>query len=118
MMLPELEPYASLTVSVTERIDQDKEDRLKRRIEIVFIDLSRLVVNEITYFDTNYLRYGYQWLTADNQLLIRWDNAEHHNHIETFPHHRHVGSEENVQPSDPMTLEKVLVFIASQLNAD
>ncbi len=115
MTLPELEPYPALAIHVNEQIDPNREDRLKRRIEVVFVNHSRLVANEIIYFDTNYLRYGYQWLTNDNQLIIRWDNAEHHSHIDTFPYHQHVGSEENIQSSEPMTLEKVLAYIATHI---
>jgi hypothetical protein len=35
--------------------------------------------------------------------------------VATSPHHQHVGSEENVQPSEPMTLEKVLTIIAARI---
>lgn len=117
MTPPELASCSSFVDTVSERIDEDKEDRFKRRIEIKFTDHSRLIGNEITYFDTNYQRYGYQWLTANNELIIRWDNAEHYEHILTYPHHQHTGSNENVQPSEPMTLEKVLVHIATALRS-
>jgi hypothetical protein len=86
-----------------------------RKATIAFIDGSMLAIFEKLHRRNNHYRYGYQWLAADNQLIIRWDNALHYAHIPTFPHHQHVGSEENVQPSEPMTLEKVLTFIASQL---
>ena len=36
-------------------------------------------------------RYGYYWLTADDELEIGWDNAPHHVQLENFPHHKHIG---------------------------
>ncbi|NBB21213.1 hypothetical protein GVN20_17745 [Runella sp. CRIBMP] len=47
---------------------------------------------------------------------IRWNNTAHHPYIDTFPFHCHAGSETNVLPSEPMTIEKVLTYIASQLS--
>jgi hypothetical protein len=38
----------------------------------------------------NLTRYSYFWLTADNELRIGWDNGPHHEHLDTFPHHKHV----------------------------
>jgi hypothetical protein len=60
-------------------------------------------------------KYAYQWQQADSTLLIRWDNAPHHEQIATYPYHQYSGAEENVQPSAPMTLEAVLSFIQAQL---
>lgn len=31
---------------------------------------------------------------------------------ETFPHHKHVGSEDKIEESENMTLEMVLIFIS------
>lgn len=54
------------------------------------------------------LRYGYHLQTKSGSLVIRWDTAEHHKDIETFPYHVHTKNEKNVQPSERMTIEKVL----------
>ncbi|HBY98234.1 MAG TPA: hypothetical protein DEP84_30530, partial [Chloroflexi bacterium] len=56
-------------------------------------------------------RYSYSWLTASNELKIGWDNAPHHTHLETFPHHKHVTRQENLQPSFETSLEDVVAFI-------
>src|SRR5512136_1842156 len=41
--------------------------------------------------------YRYQWMNASqNQLIKRWDNAEHFPDLPHFPHHIHIGSEINV----------------------
>jgi Family of unknown function (DUF6516) len=39
------------------------------------------------------------------------DNAHHYKDIHTSPFHLHDGFEENVLPSEPMTLQKTLDFI-------
>ena len=56
-------------------------------------------------------RYSYYWLSSKNELIIGWDNAPHHTKLETFPHHRHVGSQKNLQPSQEVRLEDVIDFI-------
>ena len=64
------------------------------------------------------LTYRIQWQTADAQLKRRWDNAEHHRHIETFPHHVHVGVLEEVQPSEPMSIQRALEIIEGEIAGD
>lgn len=56
-------------------------------------------------------RYSYYWLSSKNELIIGWDNAPHHTKLESFPHHRHVGSQKNLQPSKETRLEDVVDFI-------
>ena len=56
-------------------------------------------------------RYSYYWLTATNELKIGWDNAPHHTHLETFPHHKHIGHQNNLQPSSETHLEEVITVI-------
>jgi len=76
---------------------------------------SQLIAQEYIFADTGRTKYSYHWMTESDQLLIRWDDSHHYIFTPTSPHHKHVGSEGNVQPSEPMTLEKVLAFIARQL---
>jgi len=51
------------------------------------------------------------WLTFDNKLKIGWDNAPHHIRLETFPHHKHLEYQNNLQPSFETCLEEVLKII-------
>jgi len=60
------------------------------------------------------LTYRLHWQTADGQLKYRWDNATHHREIATFPHHVHVQADGVVQPSEPMSIQKVLEWIENQ----
>lgn len=56
-------------------------------------------------------RYSYYWLTAGNALLIGWDNAPHHKKIATFPHHKHVGQQVDLQSSRETRLEDVMIVV-------
>jgi hypothetical protein len=51
-------------------------------------------------------------MEPDNQLRVRWDNAEHYPDLPGFPHHRHDGDEKHVLPGEPMNLFKVLDVIS------
>ena len=60
------------------------------------------------------LRYSYYWLTDTNTLKVGWDNAPHHNRLENFPHHKHVGSQKNRIPSQETSLEDVMAVILDE----
>ena len=53
------------------------------------------------------LKYRYQLLTADKQMLPRWDNAPHHKNISSFPYHRH-DARERAHPSVEMSPADVI----------
>ena len=59
-------------------------------------------------------RYSYYWLTSDDELKIGWDNAPHHQQLEGFPHHKHVGRQDNLQPSKETGLEAVMALILQE----
>ncbi len=61
-------------------------------------------------------RYSYYWLTAENELKMGWDNAPHHTRLQSYPHHKHVERQQNVQASSETRLEDVMqVVIAESL---
>jgi hypothetical protein len=62
----------------------------------------------------NVSKYSFHWQRSDGQLLKRWDNAAHHPEVETFPHHLHDGSENNIHPSSPITAEQFLEAITTE----
>lgn len=57
------------------------------------------------------VRYSYYWLSPDHALLIGWDNAPHHPEIASHPHHKHVHTPSDRQPSTERSLEDVLEYI-------
>lgn len=58
------------------------------------------------YRDEQVRNYAFHWQDADKTLRVRWDNAPHHSHIATYPHHKH--TPEGIFESWEMTLESVL----------
>ena len=82
------------------------------KIKARLIDGSVLYVRE--FVSSGDYNYSFQW-QKDGKLKIRWDNAPHHRELPTFPHHKHVGGERNVVPSNEITLEDVLTFIANHV---
>jgi len=52
------------------------------------------------------LKYRYTIVDNKNNVLIRWDNAPHHKHLLTYPHHKHVGN--NILPSKEVWIWDIL----------
>ena len=51
------------------------------------------------------------------KLIFRYDNTGHHKKLvlSTYPHHKHLGRDDNVVPSDPMDLTDVFQEIESMV---
>lgn len=105
--------FADLIDSQT--LEQETGRGLKsiERCVFVFKDTSRLVTYESR--KGSKFKFGYQWMTASNQTIYRWDNTPHFPDFETFPNHRHSGPDELPEPFPAVSLADVLAFIASQL---
>lgn len=58
-------------------------------------------------------KYSFHWQDGAGGLRMRWDNAPHHPEVPTHPHHVHAGSEFNVMPHDPVSVEEILSIIAA-----
>lgn len=56
-------------------------------------------------------RYSYYWLNAANDLKVGWDNAPHHTKLRSFPHHKHIDRQKDLQPSTETSLEEVMGII-------
>ena len=84
------------------------------KLRVILTDGSTLRISEQHYRDT-LEQYAYYWLDANNRLLIGWDNAPHHHHLSSFPHHKHVGSQDNRQPSKETSPEEILAAIRARL---
>ena len=85
------------------------------RLKVVLTDGSTLRINE-QYNLGKLEQYAYYWLDADEQLRIGWDNAPHHRRLPNFPHHRHVNSQDNLQPAAETTPAEILASIKTQLS--
>ncbi len=70
-----------------------------------------LQVDEVVTVD-----YRYQWMDSEQQQLQRrWDNTPDHPELENFPHHIHIGSEENVVPGQKLSMTALLKILEQEL---
>ena len=97
-------------------ITQRQDNRIiELRIRLTMIDKSILEITEIFIFDLNKRKYSFQWMEENYDLKIRWDNAPHHRYISTFPHHKHILKEDNVEESEEPTVEEILEIIRKEI---
>ncbi len=60
--------------------------------------------------------YRYQWMNnTQNYLRRRWDNTPHHPQLPKFPYHCHIKRENNVVPSEPLSMLDILAILESEL---
>ncbi len=84
------------------------------KAKLKFVNTSKLAISD-HQFEYDRRKYSYQWMGADNSLIIRWDNVKHYPNLENFPHHKHVGSTGNVFTSEEMDLKKILSLIKEEI---
>jgi len=96
--------------SIVERIVPIELDGETLRLILYLKDGTNLRITE-QWEGTRLRRYSYYWLTSTNKLKVGWDNAPHHTRLETFPHHKHIGQQRNLQPSEETCLEEVMEVI-------
>lgn len=98
MILTELRKFEKYIDSYTFTQYEQNGNNLRLKMIINFTDKSKVFIKEIV-INGNKRKYGYNWINKDNELICRWDNAPDWTEIVTFPHHKHVRSEQNVKPS-------------------
>jgi hypothetical protein len=87
-------------------LDVEKRDTYEGfiRAEIRSLNGSILQVREFVAVEAGIERdmYAYQYMTAENALIFRYDNTPHHQklNLPSFPDHKHAGGEENVMASN------------------
>lgn len=98
-----------------ERIVPVELDGEMLRIVLYLKDSSNLRITEL-WADKLLKKYSYYWLNTNNELKIGWDNAPHHTKIKSFPHHKHIGQQKDLQPSTENSLEDVMRVILQNIN--
>lgn len=95
------------------------EDRggiaLVLRGKLVFDDFSELYIREYILLSgkPEKIAYSYHYQDEKSTLIFRYDNAEHHPEVETYPHHKHVFGRSPVR-SDGAALNEVILEICSR----
>ena len=101
--------------SVVERIVSVELDGEMLRVVLYLKDSSNLRITEL-WADKILKKYSYYWLNTDNELKTGWDNAPHHTKIKSFPHHKHIGQQKDLQSSTENNLEDVMRVILQNIN--
>lgn len=85
----------------------------------IFEAKTKLINGSILYIREvnleNKSKYSYHWQTKLGKLIIRWDNSPLHRNIGTFPHHKHIGSQNNIKPSYETNLEQIVRVISDKI---
>jgi hypothetical protein len=64
------------------------------------------VENELKILKTGVaITYAYHYPDKTEKVIFRYDMAPHHKEIKTFPHHKHLGSEEVIESLAPSLAE-------------
>lgn len=63
------------------------------------------------------VRYSYYWLDHADRLQVGWDNSPHHEQLENFPHHKHLGEQGVRVPSFETSLEEVMLVIEQEMES-
>ena len=114
-MLSTLSSFTHI-INCFEILVQDiRSDLSKTKVKLILKAYSVLFLREII-IDGFLFDYSYHWQSAQGLLIIRWDNAAHYPYLETFPHHKYIGTENNVECSHERNLGDVLHYINNQLN--
>ena len=82
--------------------------------KIIFDNLSELHFREIVSFTfaelPDKIAYSYHYQDEEKVLIFRYDNAEHHPEIPSYPHHKHI-LKSNIETSQEISLAEVLFEI-------
>ena len=90
-------------------------DRGFLKISLVLLDSSQISIFEYVEIKNKPVveKYRYHWQNKNSQLIKRWDNAPHHQDIETFPHHLHDSG--GVKPHAQPTIKQVIDVISKEM---
>ncbi len=85
--------------------------------KIVFDNLSELHFREIVSFTfadlPDKIAYSYHYQDQEKGLIFRYDNAEHHPEIPSYPHHKHL-PKSNIAASQEITLAEAIFEICQE----
>lgn len=102
---------------IVRRRIRDRDGHLRVRCVLTngdLLEFSEYVL--LSEEDIQVADYSFQWQSRFS-LIRRWDNTRHHAQISTFPAHVHIGTDENVKESSPMSLDRVLEIIEGEISA-
>ena len=106
-------PYVISFEIAFEEIDA-RECYIKGKLQLtggLQLHIAEYVITGPTFDRT---KYRYHLQDADGRMIVRWDNAPHHQQVTTFPHHCHK-ADGSVEESPAMDIEAVLRAVVAYL---
>jgi hypothetical protein len=107
-----LQAYEDIIAAVEKLDVQERYDLIHVKAHLVLVDGTQLRVSEV-WINEELEKYSYYWLEEDNDVILGWDNAPHHEDVDTFPHHRH--EEGEVHASEAVNADKVLQHLREEI---
>ncbi len=88
---------------------------------VSFADGSRLEFTELVEIEQRHpvkVEYRYQFVQSEAPVF-RYDNAAHHEHVATHPHHKHVGAEilSAIEPEFRQVLDEAVKLVNAGASA-
>lgn len=88
---------------------------------VYFADGSRLEFSELVVMEQSRpvkQKYRYQFVQRE-AAVFRYDNAPHHEHLATHPHHKHVGAEilPAIEPEFRQALDEAMKLVDEEASA-
>jgi hypothetical protein len=118
-----LQLLTTSTVVTSQQIELDEQD-----VYVAYLKGAVNLVDGSTLFFAQYVqiegvssgritrkKYRYHWQTPAGETRYRWDNAQHHPGLATFPNHVHVGPDEEARESGPTDLWYVIGQIEREI---
>lgn len=110
---------AVVTVTITEEYILVDQGYFRARLTLSnsdFLEIAEYFVIENNRSEAK--RYRYQWMDETQQILKkRWDNVEHFPDLPNFPHHIHVGAENQVEPGHSLNILHLIELIEQELSS-
>ena len=113
-----VEKYTEIIRSWSVRVFDKDGPNVRFRAQVAFTDSSVLYIRQVVIGESTF-KYSYHWQDLKGRLICRWDNAEHWPNIDTYPHHKHSVTKEQivVKESYGGDLEEVCEEIAEMIRS-
>ncbi len=102
-------------------LETDEEQVLIYRIRVSMagggiLEIRERVVASKRDMEIETTTYSFHWQDRNGNLLRRWDNAPHFPSLEGFPHHIHIGEDDNVVSGKPVNALEMIAEIDTGLS--
>lgn len=98
---------------VTREIVKDLEGYLRIRASLIDGGQFDIFIYVISNQEISIVKYSFHWQDKDKKLVMRWDNAPHHQELDNFPHHLHL--EDETKPSTEPYYMDILKIIEDKM---